>query len=222
MGSMITLTAADGATIGAYKAEPHGTPRGGIVVLQEVFGVNHHIRSVADTFAAEGYLAVAPALFDRVKPDLELDYDQDGMTVGLATQKASVPASTMRDIEAAIVEAEKAGKVGVVGYCWGGTLAFLAAVQLSGVSAAAGYYGGGIASQLDQMPKAPLMLHFGEQDAHIPMTDVAKIQAALPGVPVYVYPAGHGFNCDERGSYSKPSAELALSRTLPFLNTHVG
>ncbi|MDX7953166.1 dienelactone hydrolase family protein [Lichenihabitans sp. Uapishka_5] len=222
MGTTIALTASDGVSIQAYRAEPTGTPRGGIVVLQEIFGVNPHIRSVADRYAEQGYLAIAPALFDRVTPGLELGYDQDGMTTGIATQKQTVPADTLKDVAAAVALAASAGKVGIVGYCWGGTLAYAAACQLDGVAAAVGYYGGGIASMLDKKPRVPVMLHFGQHDDHIPMTSVAAIRAALPDVPVYDYPAGHGFNCDARGSYDKASADQALSRTLPFFKKYVG
>ena len=222
MGSMISLKAADGVSIGAYLAEPSGAPRGGMVVLQEIFGVNGHIRDVADRYAAQGYRAVAPALFDRVKPDVELGYDESGMTNGVALAKQTVPEKTLQDVQAAIEEAAKAGPVGVVGYCWGGTLAFESASQLTGVAAAVGYYGGGIANALDKQPKVPLMLHFGEHDTHIPIADIETIKATLPDTPVYTYPAGHGFNCDQRGSYDKASADLALSRTLPFLKENVG
>ena len=222
MGSMIKLTGQDGVTIDAYKAEPTGSPRGGIVILQEIFGVNHHIKRVADAYAAEGYLAIAPALFDRVKPGVELGYTSEGIQEGVALQKQTQPADTLEDVEAAVEAAAAGGKVGVVGYCWGGTLAFLAACNLTDVAAAVGYYGGGIASMLEQKPKVPLMLHFGEHDDHIPMSAVEKIRSALPEVPVYSYPAGHGFNCDERGSFHAESAELALSRTLPFLKANVG
>ena len=222
MGSMIKLTASDSVTIGAYKADPAGTPRGGIVVLQEIFGVNSHIRDVADRYAAQGYLAIAPALFDRVEPGLELGYDQDGMTSGVATQKQTKPEETLKDVEAAIAAAAAAGKVGVVGYCWGGTLAFVAASRLAGLTAAVGYYGGGIASMLDLTPKVPLMLHFGEKDDHIPMSSIEAIKSKLPQVPIFTYAAGHGFNCDQRGSFDETSADLALSRTLPFFKEHVG
>lgn len=222
MGTTIDLRTADGTTISAYRAEPKETVRGGMVVLQEIFGVNRHIRRVADDYAAQGYLTIAPALFDRVSPGLELAYDADGMATGVATQQKTKPAATMMDVAAAIQEASSAGRVGVVGYCWGGTLAFAAACTLPGVSGAVGYYGGQIAKMLDQKPKVPLMLHFGEKDDHIPMSAIESIKAAIPDIPIYTYPAGHGFNCDERGSYNKGSADLALSRTLPFLMEHVG
>lgn len=222
MGQTIKLTTADGFTLGAYRAEPTGKPRGGLVVLQEIFGVNHHIRSVADRFAEAGYLVVSPALFDRVRPGVELGYEQDGMQEGIALNKQTKADETMKDVAAAVAAVSGAGRVGVIGYCWGGTLAYRAACELPGVAAAVGYYGGGIASMLDSKPTVPVMLHFGEQDGHIPMSDVAKIKSALPSVPVFTYPAGHGFNCDERASYDKASADLALSRTLPFLREHVG
>ena len=144
------------------------------------------------------------------------------MTTGVATQKQTVPEDTLKDVAAAIAEAAKAGKVGVVGFCWGGTLAYAAAGRLDGIAAAVGYYGGGIASMLDTKPKVPVTLHFGEKDDHIPIASVEAIRAALPDVPVYTYPAGHGFNCDARGSFDKASADVALGRTLPFLQEHVG
>lgn len=222
MGQNTTLQTRTGASVGAYVAEPSGTPRGGLVVLQEIFGVNSHIRDVADRFAGDGYLAVAPALFDRVRPNVQLGYDDEGMKIGVATMQQVAQADALADIQAAIERASEAGKVGVVGYCWGGTLAFAAACSLSGLSAAVGYYGGGIASDLNRTPKVPVMLHFGEQDGHIPMSDVEKIRTTYPDVPIYTYPAGHGFNCDQRGSYDKGSADLALSRTLAFLRDHVG
>lgn len=222
MGQMITLTAADGFVLDAYRADPPEPARGGLVVLQEIFGVNPHIRAVADRFAAQGYAVIAPALFDRVRKGVELGYDQAGMQEGVALNKATIQAETLQDVAAAVQALQPVGRVGVVGYCWGGTLAYAAACRLAGVSAAVGYYGGGIAGMLDEKPKVPVMLHFGEQDGHIPMSAVAAIRAALPDVPVFTYPAGHGFNCDARGSYDQPSADLALSRTLPFLRQHIG
>jgi carboxymethylenebutenolidase len=222
MGEFIKLTAADGFVLDAYRAEPQGSPRGGLVVLQEIFGVNGHIRSVADRYAALGYRAIAPALFDRVKPGIELGYGPDDVQAGVALNKQTRREDTLMDVAAAVAAASGAGRVGVVGYCWGGTLAYAAACELSGLSAAVGYYGGGIAGMLDRTPKVPVMLHFGQQDGHIPMSDVENIRRALPAVPVYDYPAGHGFNCDARNSYDKASADLALSRTLPFLRENVG
>lgn len=222
MSENIKLTASDGTSISAYRAIPPTKARGGIVVLQEIFGVNPHIRRVADGFAAEGYVAVAPALFDRVKPGIELGYTPEDIAAAMDLVGKVDQTLTMLDVEAAIKAASEAGNVGVVGYCWGGSLAFAAASDLGGLSAAVGYYGGNIAKMLGKTPKVPLLLHFGELDKHIPMSDVAAIKAALPDVPVYTYHADHGFNCDARGSYDKPSAVEAMDRTLAFFHKHVG
>ncbi len=222
MGEQVTLKAADGHEFGAYVATPEGTPKAALVVVQEIFGVNEHIRSVTDGFAAAGYLAIAPALFDRYERDVELGYD------GADMQKAMtfVPRLNMQwaaaDTLAAVTYArdEYKTKVGVVGYCLGGSVAWFAAATMP-IDAAVGYYGGFIAKSLDHAPKAPIILHFGEKDAHIPLSDVEKIKAAYPDVPVYTYDADHGFNCDARGSYDAPSARLALERTLAFLDEHL-
>lgn len=222
MSQTIKLTAADGVTIDAYRADPSGKPKGGIVVLQEIFGVNAHIRRVADGFAAQGYLVIAPALFDRAKPGVELGYTPEDMPAGVALVGEVGHDKTMLDVAAAVKAATEGGKVGVVGYCWGGSLAYAAACSIDGVTAAVGYYGGTIAKSLASKPKVPVILHFGEKDAHIPVSDVAAIKSALPQVPVYTYDAGHGFNCDARGSYDKPSAAVALDRTLAFFAEHIG
>ena len=214
MGEWIELKAADGVALSAWLAAPAGQPRGAIVVVQEIFGVNHHIRSIADRFAAEGYLAIAPATFDRVEKGVELAYDQPGMTRGRDIVGKVTREGAIADITAAVQRAAGAGKVGVVGFCWGGTMAWLASAQIDGVAAAVGYYGGGVIGLKDLKPRVPTMLHFGEQDGHIPMAGVREVEAAHPETPIYVYPAGHGFNCDERGSYDAPSATLAWGRTL--------
>ncbi|HEV2675739.1 MAG TPA: dienelactone hydrolase family protein [Aliidongia sp.] len=222
MGQMIELTAADGFKLGAYRADPDGTPKGAIVVVQEIFGVNGHIRNVADGFAAEGYVAIAPAIFDRAQPGIELGYDQAGVDAGIKARSAIPLDGTLADLQAAIDAVEDVGKVGIVGYCWGGTLAFAAAGRLAGLSAAVGYYGGQIVSSfLDVEPQIPIILHFGETDHGIPLTDVQKIIDRYPTLPIHTYQAGHGFNCDQRGSYDKPSAELALTRTLEFFRQHL-
>jgi carboxymethylenebutenolidase len=216
MGENINLTAKDGATIGAYRSAPADEPKGGMVVLQEIFGVNHHIRAVADRYAAAGYLAIAPALFDRVEPGVELGYGEADRPRAMDIRGKTKLEETLADIEAAVALAAAGGSVGVVGYCWGGTLAWAAATRLSGISAAVGYYGGGIAGMLNEQPRAPVMLHFGERDKHIPLSDVEKIRAAHPEIPVFVYPADHGFNCDERESYDAASAREAQARTFAF------
>ena len=215
MGQHIKLKASDGAEIGAW--------RGGGVVIQEIMGVNHHIRAVADLYAAQGYLAIAPALFDRVEPDFEVGYDGPSIQRGMAVVGKMNFDKTLLDIAAAIEAAGSAGKVGVVGYCFGGTIAWLAACRLAGVAAASCYYGGMIVALKDETPRAPTILHFGALDDHIPLAGVREIEAAHPGLPVYVYDdAGHGFNCDERGSYHAASAALARTRTLQLFRRNVG
>ena len=222
MGKQIKLTAGDGFELGAYRAEPTGTPKAGLVLLQELFGVNEHIRSVADRFAEDGYLVIAPALFDRVEPELELGYTPDALKRAQALRSRLDPDKTMADVAAAVAEAGKGGKVLMVGYCWGGLLVFLAAADLPGVTAGTCYYGGGIANHLDRAPQIPLIMHFGERDTNIPLEQVDKIRAALPDVPIYTYPAGHGFNCNARGSYDAASADLALERTRAFFDAQLG
>lgn len=217
MGEKIELTCRDGEKIGAYVARPSGTPRGGVVVLQEIFGVNHHIRAVADRFAAAGYLSVAPALFDRVERNVELGYGPEDRPRAMDLRGKTRVEATLQDIEAAIAVAKQGGKVALVGYCWGGTLAFLGACRLPGLAASVGYYGGGIAAIASERPRIPLMLHFGAHDKHIPLSDVEKIRAAQPTAPVFVYDADHGFNCDERESYNQAATGEASLRTMEFL-----
>ncbi|MHB8886125.1 MAG: dienelactone hydrolase family protein [Methylovirgula sp.] len=216
MGEMIKLTTKDGATVGAYKAEPSGKPRAGIVVLQEIFGVNHHIRKIADGFAAEGYLVIAPALFDRVAPNIELGYGPEDFKQGMEIRARTKLEDTLADIEAAVAAAAQAGVVGIVGYCWGGTMAYAAAAHLSGLAGVVAYYGSGIAGMVHEALRAPVEFHFGERDKSIPPEDIEKIRAAHPDSALYIYPADHGFNCDSRPSYDEQSAALAKSRTLAF------
>ena len=227
MGNFIDLKAADGFSFPAYVAQPQGKARGAVVVLQEIFGVNSHIRQVADGYAAAGYLAVAPATFHRVKPGVELGYSAEDVTAGAAlkAQVEALPApGALQDIQAAIKHASQAGKVGIVGYCWGGLLTWRAACVLDGLSAAAPYYGGGstLPAEIARKPKVPVMAHFGDQDAHIPMDTVRAFEKAHPEVEVHVYAANHGFNCDQRGSYNQAAAKLARERTLAFFGKHVG
>ena len=222
MGETVKLTAADGHELDAYVASPEGTPKAALVVVQEIFGVNAHIRSVADHFASQGYLAIAPALFDRYERGVDLGYEGADMQKAMSLLPKLNMEWAVADVKAAAVYArdEYKTRVGVVGYCLGGSVAWLAASQLP-IDAAVGYYGGFIVKFLDQAPKVPIMLHFGKKDDHIKPEDVAKIEAAYPDVPVYTYDAGHGFNCSTRGSYDAPSAALALERTLAFLDEHL-
>jgi len=222
MGTTIELTASDGHRLAAYRADPAGKPRGGLVVIQEIFGVNSHIRSVADGYAADGYLAIAPALFDRAERGFEVGYSPPEIERGRAVRAKVSLDDALKDVAAAITAAAPAGKVGIVGYCWGGTVVWAAATRLDGLAASSPHYGGGIAEIATERPRCPVMFHFGETDQQIPMTDVEKIRTAQPGQTVHVYPAGHGFNCDQRGSYHAPSAKLARERTLAFLRQHIG
>lgn len=226
MASFIDLKAADGFTFPAYVAQPAGTPKGAVVVIQEIFGVNSHIRDVTERYAAQGFLAVAPSTFHRVKPGVELGYEAQDMQAGMELKAAveALPApGVMQDIQAAIDYASKAGKVGIVGYCYGGLLTWRAACTLNGLSAAVPYYGGGATAseEIARKPKVPVMAHFGEQDHWIPLDTVKAFGAANPEVEVHVYAANHGFNCDQRGSYDAAAAATALERTLAFFNKHL-
>jgi carboxymethylenebutenolidase len=227
MGQFTDLKAADGQAIPAYVAQPAGKPKGGIVVIQEIFGVNSHIRSVADGYAAQGYLAVAPSTFHRVKPGVELGYEQEDMAAGMALKTAveALPApGVMQDIQAAIQHAAQAGKVGIVGYCYGGLLTWRAACLLEGLSGAVPYYGGGVTTpdEIARKPKCPVMAHFGDQDHWISLESVEAFKKAHPEAEVHVYHANHGFNCDQRGSWNAEAAKLARERTLAFFAKHVG
>ena len=222
MGDQISIKMQDGFELSAYRSMPSAQSKGVVVVIQEIFGVNAHIREVADGYAAQGYSAIAPALFDRIERDIELGYAEADMGKGieLAFQGLEM-AQTMKDLQSVVDYGAAQGAVGVVGFCFGGLLTYLSACQLKGVAAASSYYGGGIAGVLDHQPKCPLIMHFGELDAHIPMTDVDRIKEANPRIPVHVYDADHGFNCDHRASYSEQAAELALQRTLAHFDQHL-
>jgi carboxymethylenebutenolidase len=222
LGKTVQGTAADGHSLSMYRADPTGEPRGGLVIAQEIFGVNSHIRAVCDDYAAEGYVVIAPALFDRVEPGIELGYQPDDVTAGRAIREKVSLDEALADVEAAAKLVIGFGRIGVVGYCWGGTVAWVAATRLRTFAAAVSYYGGGVPDLADEQPNCPVQLHFGEQDHAIPLAGVEKLQAAHPKLPVYIYPAGHGFNCDQRASYHAESAGLARERALAFLRQHVG
>jgi carboxymethylenebutenolidase len=226
MGQFTDLQAADGFSFPAYVAQPDGPAKGGVVVVPEIFGVNSHIRSVADGYAAQGYLAVSPSTFHRVKPGVELGYSDADMGEGFALKTAveALPApGVMQDIQAAIQHASQAGKVGIVGYCWGGLLTWRAACTLDGLSAAVPYYGGGMTTpdEAGRRPRVPVLAHFGEKDHWIPVETVEAFKKAHPEVEVHVYQADHGFNCDQRGSYNADAAKLARERTLAFFAKHL-
>ena len=227
MGQFVDLKAADGFVFPAYVAKPVGQARGGVMVLQEIFGVNSHIRAVADGYAADGYLAVAPATFHRVKQGVELGYTAEDISAGVALKAAveGLPApGVLPDIQAAIDYAKQAGKVGIVGYCWGGLLTWRAACGLKGLSAAVPYYGGGMtgAAEMARVPQVPVLVHFGEMDHSIPVETARAFAKAQPGVEVQFYAANHGFKCDQRGAYDASASTLARTRTLAFFGQHLG
>lgn len=221
MGDTIELTASDGHRLSAYRCEPAGACKGGIVVVQEIFGVNGHIRDLCEGFAAQGYRAVAPALFDRVERGVALDYDQAGIDRGRELAGAIGWDWPTRDIWSAAQSVHAEGKAGVVGYCWGGSWTWIAGCRLD-VAAVVCYYGRHIVDHLDEQPRAPVLMHFGLEDASIPMANVKRIYEAFPAIPIYTYEeAGHGFNCDRRKDYREDAARLALRRTLAHFDQYL-
>jgi carboxymethylenebutenolidase len=221
MAEFTPIMARDGHEFRAWLSPPAGTPRGAIVIVQEIFGINSHIRAVTDSYAAEGYVAIAPSLFDRVRKGIELDYSPASMQEGRGYVAQLKHDQIMKDLSAAIAVVRHSGRLGMVGFCWGGKLTYLAACELP-IAAGVAYYGGSIASSLDKKPVRPMMYHFGAEDPHIPLSDVDAIKAANPEGVFHIYPgAGHGFNCDQRSSYHAPSAALARERTLAFLEQYV-
>jgi carboxymethylenebutenolidase len=221
MGTSINLTSADGFALSAYTAGAAGASKG-LVLVQEIFGVNHHVRDMCERFAAEGYAVCAPALFDRVEKGVELGYTQDDIGKGRDYRMKLDDAKVMADVEAAANHLT-GKKLAIVGYCFGGTVAWWGATRTNRFAASSCWYGGGIAGTRDERPNCPVQMHFGEKDASIPMSDVESVRAAQPKVESYVYQgAGHGFGCDERGSFSKPDYELAQQRTLAFFARHLG
>ena len=224
MGQFIELQSADGHRFQAYVAQPAGKARGAIVIAPEIFGVNSHIRAVTDGYAADGYLAIAPALFDRAQRGYDTGYSPDEIQAGVAVmQKVSLD-DALRDVETCVAHVAGAGKVGIVGYCWGGLLTWRSACGLEGLSAAVPYYPGGLtqAQDIARRPQVPVLAHLSDRDQWVPMDGVEAFRQAHPDVEVHVYPAHHGFNCDQRGTWDAPSARLARERTLAFFARHVG
>jgi len=222
MGQNIVLKAADGHELDAYRADPAGAPLGGVVVVQEIFGVNSHIRSVCDRTAELGYLAIAPALFDRVEKNFESGYSPEEIEHARGFIPKIAPEDALADVSAAVEAARVAGPVAVMGFCLGGSVAFLSATRLDGLAAAIGYYGGWIVRHTDEVPKCPTQLHFGSEDTGIPLSDVDKIRAARPDCDIHVYPgAQHGFHCDERASFHQQAAMAAWARTNVWLDRHL-
>jgi carboxymethylenebutenolidase len=220
MGQFTTIMARDGHEFQAWLAAAPGRPRGAVLVIQEIFGVNAHIRKVTDGFAAEGYTAIAPSLFDRVRRGIELGYTPQDMQEGAGYRQQLTPETTLKDLAAAVAVVKHSGRAGCVGYCFGGAMAYLAACQLP-LACAVVYYGK-VGAYLDQKPKCPVMYHYGTEDKSIPLAEVERIRARYPEAPVYTYPgAGHGFNCEQRDSYNPEAAALARTRTLEFLARYV-
>ena len=222
MAKMLELTASDGHKFSAYRCDPAGKPRGALIVIMEIFGVNSHIKQVAESYAADGYLTIAPAMFDRVHRGLDVGYTPADIEFARPLMQKMKLDDAVKDVTAALNEVKSAGKTGIVGYCWGGTCSFKSACSVDGLAAAVAYYGGGIPGLINEKPKCPVMFHWGETDASIPLEKAKEVAAAHANQIHYFYPAGHGFNCDQRGSHHAESAKLARARTLEFLRKHVG
>ncbi|TNE57996.1 MAG: dienelactone hydrolase family protein [Alphaproteobacteria bacterium] len=214
MGTMIDLHVSDGAVIKAYHAQAQGARKGGLIVIQEIFGVTDHIKEVADSYAADGYEVIAPSLFDRQAPLFEATYSEEDVKKSIALAGQNPPDERMADLQAAMDMLKGKGPVFMTGYCYGGSLCWVAACRLDGLAAVSGYYGRLAPEYADETPKCPVIMHFGEHDHAIPMDRVQHLQDAHPDVPVYVYDAGHGFNSDRRADYDEACAALARKRTL--------
>lgn len=222
MGTNIDITASDGHKFAAYRADPTGEAKGAVVVVQEAFGVNAHIREMADRFAEEGYLAIAPALYDRVERGIDVGYTGADREKGIKTMQASNFDNTMKDVAATLDLCKKAGKVGITGWCWGGSVAWLAACRVKGFACSVPCYGGRIPDHYKEKPLCPVQFHWGETDASIPMEKVSMVEKEHPEIESHIYPAGHGFTCDHRDSYDEKSAKLAYKRTMEFFKKHIG
>ena len=221
MGMLLKTIASDGHEFDTYIAQPNGTALGGLVIIQEIFGLNNHIKSIADRYACEGYLVTAPALFDRIDKGIELNYESKDIKKGRDLKNATGDELPLKDIDAARSIASAAGKVGIIGFCWGGTLAWLAACKVPGFACASSYYGGGIVGLMSFTAKCPVIFHFGREDQAIPPEEVEIIRVSQPDNHVYLYPAGHGFNCDQRRDFEPTSRKVAEERTLEFLKKNL-
>ena len=216
----IELTAEDNHKFSAYISQPFGKPKAGIVIIQEIFGVNKHIKEVTDLYASKGYLCIAPSLFDRIEKNVSLNYDENSVSKG-RNLKELCDKDALKDLEASISIVSSAGKVGVVGYCWGGSLSWRIGCESSNISASVCYYGGDVPKLRDLKPKCNILTHFGELDIGIPMKDVKIFEEKRSEVLTYTYPADHGFNCNHRRQFDETSAKVALDRTLKFLEINL-
>lgn len=219
MGSSVELTASDGHQLDMYLAMPEGTPKGAVLICPEIFGINSHIRAVADEYAKAGYIVGAPALFDRVQRKYEAGYERSDVEAGIAIMQQIVMADALDDTHAGIEYLRQLHpKVAVIGYCWGGTVAWVSAAHLPYLNAVVAYYPGGLIANAELKPQCPTMLHLGEHDPNPPADAVRTVMAEHPTVMTYFYDAGHGFNCDQRPSYAKDAVKTATERTLAFLD----
>ncbi|NQU70263.1 MAG: dienelactone hydrolase family protein [Rhodospirillales bacterium] len=223
MGQQISLKASDGHTLGAYVGEPSGTAKGGLVVIQEIFGVNSHVRNLVDEFAAAGYLAIAPALFDRVEPGMDLGYDETDFALARETRGKLNDDGILADVDAAAKHVASAGKVGLIGYCFGGYVAWISGCNLDSLAASVACYGGGVAGRAaNDKPNCAIQMHFGDKDHAIPMGDVQKIRDAHPDVSTFIYDdAGHGFCCEERDVHNASARARCHARSLEFIGAHM-
>ena len=220
MGMWIDLTASDGHNFSAYQADPNGTAKGGLVVIQEIFGVNIHVRDVCDRFASAGYSTIAPALFDRIQPGIELGYTEEDLGQGFRYMQEVGNDNPMQDIQAAADVLKETGKVGAIGFCWGGQLAWLASKQVD-LDCSVAYYGVAVHETLDPAPNCPVILHFADYDAFVPPEAANKVRERYPEMRIYNYAANHGFNCDRRDDYNEACANQAMERTLEFFGNHL-
>ncbi|MFO1107732.1 MAG: dienelactone hydrolase family protein [Bradyrhizobium sp.] len=219
---MIELTASDGTAISAYRADPAGTPKGAIVVLQDIFGITPDIEKLANDFAAKGYVAIAPSLFDREKPGARFAHDESGLAEGATLAGQIDRERILSDIQAAVDAVKDAGKVAVIGHCWGGDLAYAAANRIKGIACAIGYDGGETVADYREKRKVPTLLHFAESDPRLPMAQITQFRAHRPDVSAFTYPgASRGFGCGERASYREEPAQKALERTLFWISQYV-
>lgn len=221
-GQMIDIQAKDGFTLGAWHAPAQGERKGGLVVIQEIFGITPHIRDVCDGFAADGFEVLAPALFDRTERGFTAEFTAEGFERARKAAGAVEWDKVVMDVQACVDRLKDAGPVFIVGYCFGGAVVWVAACRVEGLAAASGYYGRLIVDFLDETPRCPIILHFGETDPSIPMENVKRISEAHPDIPVHVYPAGHGFNSDRPELHHEESARLARQRTLDLFRAHMG
>ena len=221
MADFINMKTKDGFMLSLYEAKPTGPAKAGIVILQEIFGVNKHIQEVCEHYASQGFHVLAPCLFDRAETGISLAYDDEGKEKGRA-YKNKVQDFAISDISDSLALFPQTLPKIVIGYCWGGSLAWHMACAHDGLAGAISYYGGELPSHKDKQAKCPVQTHFGEQDATIPMDGVHDFIAAQPHHDHYIYDAGHGFNCDHRAQYNKEASQQAASSVTLFLNKILG